>query len=529
MLSSHLTVLQDSAARFPDAPAFKVPILEAGHVREWQTITYRQFQHDVEVYARYWSRILSADHVPRGSVVGLWIGGYTYSDLLHIYGVSRASYIPQLFSLRLPSPEVIFELLHKADAKTLIFDKTFEHVLVDCPVSCHLAVPHSQVDGADEPLPQMADVSLDDTVFFLHTSGSTSGSPKLVPYSYRWLGSAIVKSKQIMTPRDPQRQDVTTWMGSCAHVGQTFMLLGSIQHGSCTIQPTKLPFDSNEFVDMIQRCRLNRLNQFAAFLATRFEESKQDPKLLSLLAGLDEVLYSGMPLPRQVEEYAYRAGIRLKNLFGSTECGATLLSAVNSPLLRPLEGTSYGFIPIHPTQQESEHQSTARMLEFVVLAESSDCPHQSLRAADGHFHTGDLFQESAPGSGTYVFRGRDDDWIKSENSLRCDTKAIEDQTRLQVGNLIAECIVVGSGRPSPAMFVEPASDMDHEKLKKEIIRKTRQFHSRRYLHERITSPDFIFIVERGTLPRTATKGNIRRKAVEDAYQTQLDQLYALVR
>jgi acyl-coenzyme A synthetase/AMP-(fatty) acid ligase len=184
------------------------------------------------------------------------------------------------------------------------------------------------------------------------------------------------------------------------------------------------------------------------------------------------------------------------------------------------------------------------MLEFIVLAESGDCPDTSLRADDGHFHTGDLFQEVSPGS--YVFRGRDDDWIKSENSLRCDTKsvillytldmlltknfrAIEDNVRAMCGNMVAECIVVGTGRPSPALFIEPAVEMDDNKLKKEIIRKTRHFHARRYLHERITSTNFIVIVPPHTLPRTATKGNIRRKAVEEAFQSQLDQMYGLVR
>lgn len=95
--------------------------------------------------------------------------------------------------------------------------------------------------------------------------------------------------------------------------------------------------------------------------------------------------------------------------------------------------------------------------------------------------------------------------------------------------LVAECVVVGTGRPSPALFIEPAKDMDHDKLKKDIIRKTRQFHSRRYLHERITSTNMIIIVPQGTLPRTATKGNIRRKAVEEAYAAQLDQIYCPVR
>lgn len=90
------------------------------------------------------------------------------------------------------------------------------------------------------------------------------------------------------------------------------MLLGSLQHGTCTIQPTTITFSSEEFVDMVARCKLNRLNQFAAFLAVKLRAAKQDPKLLSILVGMDEVLYSGMPLPRAEEEYAYQSGISLK-------------------------------------------------------------------------------------------------------------------------------------------------------------------------------------------------------------------------
>ena len=67
--------------------------------------------------------------------------------------------------------------------------------------------------------------------------------------------------------------------------------------------------------------------------------------------------------------------------------------------------------------------------------------------------------------------------------------------------------------------------MDAEKLKKEIIRRTRQFHTRRYIHERITTTKHVVVVERGTLPRTATKGNVRRQAVEDQYKELLDGIY----
>jgi acyl-coenzyme A synthetase/AMP-(fatty) acid ligase len=318
-------------------------------------------------------------------------------------------------------------------------------------------------------------------------------------------------------------------MGSMCHIAQTFMLIGTLQHGSCVIQPTKIGFSSEELIDMIHRCQLNRLNQFSTFLSIHLRNSRQNRKLLGYLQSLDQIILSGLSLPREDEDWAYKNGLNLKNLFGSTECGAMLLSmggkGRDAPLLRPIPGTSYGFLPIDAdTEIESGHKTSAQMLELVILSSSGDCPDASLRSSDGHFHTGDLFQEMMPGS--YAFRGRNDDWIKSENSLRCDTKAIEDNIRATCGDLIEECIVVGTGRPSPALFVEPAPGVDYGKLKRDIIRKTRQFHSRRYLHEQITNPKLIMVVPSGSLPRTATKGNIRRKAVEEAYQAELDKIYA---
>jgi len=92
---------------------------------------------------------------------------------------------------------------------------------------------------------------------------------------------------------------------------------------------------------------------------------------------------------------------------------------------------------------------------------------------------------------------------------------------------VADCIVVGNGRPSPALFVEPKAGVSGEKVQKEIIRRTRHFHSRRYLHERITATEYVIVVPQGTLPRTATKGNIRRRAVEEAFRERLDELFGM--
>jgi len=89
-------------------------------------------------------------------------------------------------------------------------------------------------------------------------------------------------------------------------------LIGSLCHGSCTIQPTSIAFSSEELLDMITRCDLNRLKQFATFLGHHLRNSKTNPKLLQALVQLDEVMYSGLALGREEEAWALQNGVNLQ-------------------------------------------------------------------------------------------------------------------------------------------------------------------------------------------------------------------------
>ena len=86
---------------------------------------------------------------------------------------------------------------------------------------------------------------------------------------------------------------------------------------------------------------------------------------------------------------------------------------------------------------------------------------------------------------------------------------------------------MGSGRDFPAVLVEknPTIGIEDANLKKEIVSRSRDFNSRRYVNEQVPGEKFVFIVEAGELPRTALKGNVRRKAVEEKYKTLLDDVY----
>ena len=141
------------------------------------------------------------------------LGGLTYQDAVHIYAVARAGYIPQLFSLRLPNPDVIFELLAKGHAKALIADPAYEPILRGAPFPIHYAREVNSEDVAELVLPSVhVPLNDDETVMVFHTSGSTSGSPKLVPCSYKWLDAMIAKAYHVGQPRNSFVQDVTVWM-----------------------------------------------------------------------------------------------------------------------------------------------------------------------------------------------------------------------------------------------------------------------------------------------------------------------------
>ena len=83
-------------------------------------------------------------------------------------------------------------------------------------------------------------------------------------------------------------------------------------HGSCTIQPTSLAFSSEELLDMVTRCGLNRLNQFASFLGHHLRNSKTNPRLLQALIQLDEIQSAGLALGREEEAWDLQNGINLR-------------------------------------------------------------------------------------------------------------------------------------------------------------------------------------------------------------------------
>lgn len=132
-----------------------------------------------------------------------------YPDVLHVLGVSRAGYIPQLLHFhRNSSKSLIAELLRRANSLALICDSSTFGPL---PIPVYAS---SDLGQAGVPshcrLPKIEDLVADPNAvaFVLHTAGTSTGTPKLVPYTHRTVDSIMRRAQVIAAPTSSRRQDV---------------------------------------------------------------------------------------------------------------------------------------------------------------------------------------------------------------------------------------------------------------------------------------------------------------------------------
>uniref|UniRef100_A0A0W0FFG0 AMP-dependent synthetase/ligase domain-containing protein n=2 Tax=Moniliophthora roreri TaxID=221103 RepID=A0A0W0FFG0_MONRR len=527
MPRTHLTVLEQAVSRDPSTTLFKVPVIDivTGKVTNYEPISVGQFAQDVDAAAKYWAHVLKRDGIPTKSVIGICLGGVQYIDAVNLYSVTRAGYIPHSFSGGLlPGAAVVKGLLQKSNARAFIRYSDVKEVLKDIqeiPVYDSVTSIDDIAIYGESCLSPMSEMNENDIAIIFNTSGSVSGSPKLVTGTYRWLDGLVHKhGGSFIFSRS--RSGIVNWMASVCHVGQFGALVYAIQSGSCVVQ-MKNCIDEKEILAAIDLASLTGISLFSPFLVKMLALSKADRDVLSSLVSLNSIISSGAALPRAEEEYARQHNINIVNVFGMTEPGGVMATSQGTRMdpsnaFRPMNipGLSYQFVPV-ASSGEDPH---SYLLELVILPDSIDCPDaEFLDPADGCFHTGDLWRQVENG---YIYCGRNDDWIMCP--ARCDTRAIEDNVRQTCSDLVSDCIAVGNLRPSPVIFIESKTNSSDEDVKKSIFKRIEPFHSQRMVHERIKSSDMIVVVAPNTLPRTA-KGNIRRRAVEDAYKEVLDQIY----
>lgn len=147
-----------------------------------------------------------------------------------IYAVSRAGFIPEVFSASYQDQgaPVIRDILATTNGKALLFDISFIDDVKGLAMPC-LPIPGLQtIPEPTVTLPSLPDVDLDDMALIFHTSGTTSGRPKPVPETHRWLRCHADIQWQEMWQGNFVGQDVFNNIGSFANVATATSRLPSL-------------------------------------------------------------------------------------------------------------------------------------------------------------------------------------------------------------------------------------------------------------------------------------------------------------
>ena len=205
-----IALLQHRAKNCGNTVLFKLPILRGSEPsQEWNNMTVAEFAAEVDRVAGFLMTELTARGIPNRSVVTLlWaffyflcfssdtatIRRFSGSDIQHfIYALAlaRLSYIPQMCPMTLTHPEIIFALMEKAGSRMILYEPSLEDATTDCPFPKMPLTPIETLENpsSDVTLPAIEDLSSSpsDFCFIYLTSGSTSGSPKVVPLTQKFV------------------------------------------------------------------------------------------------------------------------------------------------------------------------------------------------------------------------------------------------------------------------------------------------------------------------------------------------------
>ncbi|GJE85479.1 hypothetical protein PsYK624_015580 [Phanerochaete sordida] len=303
-----------------------------GQPARWGEVTFREWSLQLAAARLYWLRVLPELGLQPADVVGLWLTGKEYTDLLNISSVSAAGYVPQLFSPVFTSG-MIHTLLNRSNACGLIYDPRVARDVAGClsniPTTTALnaeslsALVASCGRGlSEEDLPFVGERQ---TAAIFHSSGTTCGLPKLIPTSHLLLRVFITeKFPDCSLDNTQDSSNIFNSLGSLAHVGSFQAFHGAAALGCTTVQASSMAMGSTELRDMVRETGLNRLVQYGTFVAAHIRAAMTDPELAGVLRGLRQVLYTGVALGREEERWAREQGVRLMAMYGTSETGMSL-------------------------------------------------------------------------------------------------------------------------------------------------------------------------------------------------------------
>ncbi|ETS86536.1 hypothetical protein PFICI_00364 [Pestalotiopsis fici W106-1] len=376
-------------------------------------------------------------------------------------------------------------------------------------------------------------VSEDDRqVLILHSSG-TSGLPKPIPCSHRYLLS-YATCHSFQSAQETHNLAISTL--PLFHGFGLVSVCGSLGAGKpvCIPPPSMIPTGAS-IAALIQDSGAKGLMTVPSIIEEI--EALADSKGHTVLRELDFVAFGAGMLKPAVGERLEASGVRLINQYGSTETGPltnflkperghdwrqiTLRRDIVGPLQVQLHRADTNPDQPEPSQSDGEPKNSySYKLSMRPFGWGSRFELQDLIVTEREWSV-----DSDIGDFAFSIAGRTDDLICLATGEKVRPTILESLLRQQEG--VKDASVFGDNRFELGVIIEPIKNLKGAELEgfKGFCWQVIQDNGRQMdAHARITSPAAILFVAPGDLPRS-DKGSILRRAVATKFATEIDNVY----
>ncbi|KAI8946458.1 hypothetical protein F4801DRAFT_564632 [Xylaria longipes] len=363
----------------------------------------------------------------------------------------------------------------------------------------------------------------------LHTSG-TSGHPKPIYWNHTALASVTIPFDFNTLPQPPKRPHLLfeALEGHNAfspfplyHFGGIGLLLRSFLTDTTVVLPAPgAQLSPKNFAKMLEASSSTTTLTPPSIL----EAMLNNPSELDVLSKLKHIAYAGGPLNPVLGEKLAKVIPHLFPLYGCTE-GASLYQESTG------DNTYWNGMKFIDMGQRME-EVIPGLYELVITrtdpilrsqAYFHTCPHLE------EFRTSDLFAPIEGSDGWWTFRGRTDNWITMSNGLKIDPTDMENAIGAHPD--VMGVLVAGSHRFRLCLLIElkpgstPKSEEERQRILEELWQKIEEANNTAPKFGRVPKELVSFTFPDKPFAR-ASKGTIQRRLSIDAYEDEIEELYA---
>ena len=357
-----------------------------------------------------------------------------------------------------------------------------------------------------------------DTAYWHHTSGTSSGLPKPIAQSHRGAVGVL--------PCLDGREAATFTTTPLYHGGIADCFRAWTSDAPIWLFPGNVPITTANIYASLQ-CAVEifvtgisaPVKYFSSVPYILQMIASDEPDGIDTLKSFDIVGVGGAALPPTVGDELVNRGVSLVSRFGSAECGFLMSSHryysrdKEWQYLRSLRSSLLSFEP-----QESS------LVELVINA---DWPHMAKRnRPDGSYATADLFEEHPWIPDAWRYHSRADSQLTLITGKKFDPAPLE--AALTTSSFLDDALIFGNGKQYPGALLfrsSDGSDLSDEAFLDKVWPHMEKLNAEGQSHTKI-SRSMLVAMPKGTVGlEKSSKGTVMRRPAEERFSSFIEKAY----